>query len=115
MLMCDFFQQRMNEETKFGGRRSVRYESGRMLIIWGYDEAIVKQFTLTKKSWTGSIGEIAIVPKYKRLGIMISALQCREFKLSDEEIAAVNFYREGNTDKEAAKAKQGNSKKAPLT
>ena len=46
---CDLFQQRMNEETKFGGRRSVGYESGRMLIIWGHDEAIVKQFTLTKK------------------------------------------------------------------
>ena len=118
---CDLFQQRMNEETKFGGRRSVRYESGRMLIIWGHDEAIVKQFTLTKKSWTGPNGETAIVPKDEGLGIMISALQCREFgfglKLSDEEMAAVNFYREGKefTNKEAAKAKRGNSKKAPLT
>ncbi len=45
---CDLFQQRMNKETKFGGKRSVRYENGRMLIIWGHDEAIVKQFTLTK-------------------------------------------------------------------
>ncbi len=25
---CDLFQQRMNEETIFGGKRSVRYESG---------------------------------------------------------------------------------------
>jgi hypothetical protein len=108
--MCDLFQQRMNEETKFGGRRSVRYESGRMLIIWGHDKAIVKQFTLTRKSWTGPNGETAIVPKDEGLGIMISALQCCEFgfglKLSDEEIAAVNFYCEGKeyTDKEAAKA-----------
>ncbi len=52
---------------------------------------------------------------------MISALQCREFgfglKMSAEEIASVNFYHEGKeyTNKEAAKAKQGNSKKAPLT
>ena len=51
---------------------------------------------------------------------MISALQCHEFgfglKMSMEEIAEVNFYREGKeyTDKEAAKAKRGNSKKAPL-
>jgi hypothetical protein len=71
---------------------------------------IGRQFTLTKKSWTGPNGETAIVPKDEGLGIMISALQCCEFgfglKLSDEEIAAVNFYREGKeyTDKEAAKA-----------
>ncbi len=34
----DLFQQRMNEWTKFGGRRSVRYECGRKLIIWGHEQ-----------------------------------------------------------------------------
>jgi len=55
---CDLFQQKMNEETAFGGgRRSVRYKSGQMLIILGQDEAIMKQYLLTNKHWTGPNGE----------------------------------------------------------
>ncbi len=33
----DLLQQRMNEETIFGGKQSVRYGSGQMLIILGHD------------------------------------------------------------------------------
>jgi hypothetical protein len=118
---CDVFQQRMNEETKYGGRRSIRYKEGKMLIIWGHDEAIIKQFTLTKKNWTGPNGETAIVPKDEGAGIMISAFQSREFgfglHMSEQELALVNEYRRDKKyqDEEAAKAKRGDAKKKPLT
>jgi hypothetical protein len=32
----------MNAETPFGGNRSERYPEGKMLIIWGHNEAIVE-------------------------------------------------------------------------
>jgi hypothetical protein len=34
-----------------------------MLIIMGHDEAIIKQYLLTNKHWTGPNGEKAISPK----------------------------------------------------
>ena len=118
---CNLFQERMNKETQFGGQRSVRYPEGRMLIIWGHDEAIFKQYTLTKKSWRGPNGETAIVPKDEGAGIMISAFQCREFgfgmELSSQQLEIVNEYRRGKKykDEEAAKTKRGSSLKLPLT
>ncbi len=108
---CDLFQKRMNEETIFGGKRGVRYESGQMLINLGHDEAIMEQYLLTKKHWTGPNGEKVISPKDEGLGILISAFQCLEFgfgmKITDEELATINHYREGKEylDKDAAKAK----------
>jgi uncharacterized protein (DUF608 family) len=69
----------VNDETQFGGRRSVRYPDGKMLVVWGHDECIVKQYTLSKKSWIGTNGETAIVPIDEGCGIMISAFQCRKF------------------------------------
>ena len=111
----------MNEETAFGGRRSVRYESGRKLIILGHDEAIMKQYLLTNKQWTGPNGEKAISPKDEGLGIMISAFQSCEFgfgmKINEEQLAEINRYREGKEyiDKDAAKSKRGNTRKLALT
>jgi hypothetical protein len=43
------FQEKMVNETWSGGRRSVRYPSGKLLIILGHEEMIIKQFLLTKK------------------------------------------------------------------
>ncbi len=59
---CNLFQERMNAQTPFWGNRSVR---------WGHDEAIVKQFTLASKSWVGTNGKTAIVPKDNGCSIMI--------------------------------------------
>jgi len=117
---CNLFQERMNAQTPFGGNRSVRYPKGRMLLIWGHDEAIVKQFTLTSKSWVGTNGETAIVPKDDGCGIMISAFQSREFgfglEISKEDMARVNALRKDQVykDEAAAKAKHGDSKKKHL-
>ena len=104
-----------------GGRRSVRYESGRKLIILGHDEAIMKQYLLTIKQWTGPNGEKAISPKDEGLGIMTSAFQSRKFgfgmKINEEQLAEINRYREGKEyiDKDAAKSKRGNTRKLALT
>ncbi len=98
----------------------MRYPEGKMLIIWGHDEAIVKQFTLTSKSWVGTNGETAIVPKDDGCGIMISAFQCREFgfglQISKEDMARVNAFRKEQVykDEAAAKAKRGDTKKKLL-
>jgi hypothetical protein len=91
-----------------------------MLIILGHDEAIMKQYLLTNKHRTGSNGEKAISPKDEGQGIMISVFQCHEFgfgmKNTDEELATFNRYCEIKyLDKDAAKAKQGTRKEAPLT
>jgi hypothetical protein len=92
---CDLFQQQMNEETKYGGRRSVKYKEGKMLIIWGHNEAIVKQFALTKKM-EGPNRETAIVPKDEGAGIRISAFQSRESgfgqQMSKQELTLVKAY-----------------------
>ncbi len=42
------FQKAMENETWLGGRRSVRYPSGKLLVILGHDEMIIKQY-----KWTG--------------------------------------------------------------
>ncbi len=31
----ELFQEKINEEMPFGGKRSVRHENGQMLIMWG--------------------------------------------------------------------------------
>jgi hypothetical protein len=36
------FLKQMNEETDFGGKRSVRYKEGKMLLVFGHDEVIFK-------------------------------------------------------------------------
>jgi hypothetical protein len=34
----------MKEEIYYGGGRSVTYKEGKMLFIWGHNEAIFQQF-----------------------------------------------------------------------
>jgi hypothetical protein len=43
------FQKRMGEEGWLGGRRSMQYLDITLLITWGHDEMIMKQYLLTKK------------------------------------------------------------------
>ena len=93
------FQIRMDKE-KFGGNLSVRKNvNEKPLIIFGHDECIFKQYLLTKKSWCGPDGELALVPKDEGQGVMISVLQSREFgfgmELTKEEMVKVNEYRKG--------------------
>ena len=77
---ANVFQERMNG-TKYGGDLSVqRNIHDKPLIIFGHDECIFKQYLLTKKNWVGPNGELALVPKDDGQGVMISALQSREFE-----------------------------------
>jgi len=72
---CDQFQEQMNREERFGGRPSVqRDQSKKMIVKIGHDEAIVQQFTLSKKNWYGPNGEAALLPKEEGFGIMLSGL-----------------------------------------
>ncbi len=117
----DSFQKRMGEESWLGGRRSVRYPDGKLLITWGHDEMIMKQYLLTKKTWNGPSGEIGIVPKDEGMGIMISAFQFREFgfglAISQEQLEEINKYCEGKRylDEDAATLKRGSPTKKLLT
>jgi hypothetical protein len=84
--------------------------------MFRHNEAIFKQFLLTKKSWCGPNGETVLVPK----DLMISAFQSREFgfgyHLDEEELAKVIFGRRGEKylDEEAVKKYKGNSLKGDL-
>jgi hypothetical protein len=61
---CRLFQDQMNKHTQFGGNLSVRRDpTSAPLLIFGHDECIFKQYTLSKKSWTGPSGETVLVPK----------------------------------------------------
>ena len=75
-------------------------KNSKILIGFGHDEAMYNKNTFTKKSWTGPSWEIAILPKEDGTGLMVSALQSREFgfgfrKLLETELAQINILREG--------------------
>ncbi len=68
-----------------------------MIIKIGHNEAIMKQYLLTKKQWRGPNGETALVPKDEGLGIMISAMMSREFgwgiDITKQQLEKVNKMR----------------------
>jgi hypothetical protein len=118
---CTEFQERMHSETKFGGNLSVRMNrEEKPLLMFGHDEAIFKQYLLTKKSWYGPDGISVLVPKDDGQGVMISAFQSRELgfgvKLNQEQLDEIKFIRRGKkyVDEEAAKKYKGNEIKTDL-
>ena len=86
--------------TKYGGNPSVRKpEDTKMLISFGHDEAIFRKNTFLSYCWFGSDGEQQCVPKEDGCGIMISALQLREFgfgfdvdAMNDNDYKKVNAF-----------------------
>jgi hypothetical protein len=115
---CHLFQDRMNQETKFGGELSVCKDPQEKALI---DECIFKQYTMSTKSWVGPNGDTVPVPKDDGQGIMISAFQSREFgfglDLTPDLLQEVNVTRQGKSyeDSKAAISKRGNAAKQPLT
>jgi hypothetical protein len=74
------FQQEMNEKNGWGGRLSVRFPNHlKPLIIIGHDDCIFKQYSLSKKYWVAPDGQWVLVPKDEGQGVMVSAIQSREF------------------------------------
>jgi hypothetical protein len=56
---CKEFQEKMNKETNFGWKLSVRLqEQERPLLMFRHDEALFKQYLLTKKAWSGPNGKL---------------------------------------------------------
>jgi hypothetical protein len=114
------FQQRLNG-LELGGSLSVRVKEGeRPLIIFDQNECIFKQYLLSKKAWMLPSSEKQLVPKDEGQGVMISALQSREFgyglPLAEEQLNIVNAARVGQQykDVEAAKKYKGNTEKNKL-
>ena len=71
---------KMNKESEFGGNLSVQFDtSKRPLVVLGQDECIAKQYLFTQKTWHGSNGEQALIPKDEGFGLMISAFISHEF------------------------------------
>jgi hypothetical protein len=56
------FQDKMNTMTTYCGNLSIGLPEGRKLLIcFGQDEAILKQYCYTSKSWTAPTGQEAII------------------------------------------------------
>ncbi len=111
----------MNNETKFGGKLSVRLDKEtRPLLMFGHDESIFNQFFTYQKMMDWTKWRNAARSQGDGQGVMLSAFQSREFgfgsDLSKEELDEVNFTRRGKEykDKDAAKKIRGNAEKHPL-
>jgi len=114
-------QELANKKYEFGGALSVRI-SGKPLIIIGQDESVYNQFAFGNKQWVSEKGERAFLPKSDGLGIMISAMQSREFGfgmvITEEQLKDINDKRRRDGeyfDKVAAKEVYGDAKKKDLT
>jgi hypothetical protein len=89
------------------------------LLAFGHNECIFRKFIFTGKAWKGAKGELAIIPKDEGHGIMVSAVQSREFGFgleltsSDQEIVN-NFQRRQRphyTETDAAMKLNGKTEK----
>jgi hypothetical protein len=72
----------------------------KLLILFGQDEAIFKQYWLTSKAWVGRNQERPLLLKDEGQGVMLSVFKSREFgfrfrKLTEEEMVRINLYRRG--------------------
>jgi len=108
--------------NQLGSNLSIQFPEGQCpLIIFGHDECIFKQFTMSTKSWVGPNGKTVIVPKDDRLSAMITAFQSWEFgfglELSNEQLQEVNATHVGKMylDEKAATAVKATTSKPALT
>ena len=89
----------MGNELPFGGNLSVRFPVGKKILFsFGHDECIFNKNSFSSKCWVGCNGERPLVPKDDGTGVMVSALQSREFgfgfrPLTNEELKKVNELR----------------------
>ena len=103
----ELFHQRMNNNSHFpfGGNLSVHMPPGtKLLIIFGQDKCIFKQYIFQQMYWVGHNGEVPLVPKDKGARLMISTFQSHEFsfsmELSAEDLAKVNAWCHGQKYKD---------------
>jgi len=93
------------------------------LLAFGHNECIFRKFIFTGKAWKGAKGELAIIPKDEGHGIMVSAVQSREFGFgleltsSDQEI--VNNFQQRQrphyTETDAAMKLNGKTEKENIS
>jgi hypothetical protein len=77
---CKELQERCDTETRFGSYLIVHLGNDQPLLSFGHDEAVSKQYTLTKSAWVAPDGTKVLLPKDEGQGWMISAFQSREFR-----------------------------------
>jgi len=92
---CHIFEERENNETKFGGNLSVRRKKKeKPLLMFGHDECIIKQYTMTGKHGKAPNGAVDLIPKDDAQGVMISMFQSRELgfrvQINELELTLVN-------------------------
>ena len=105
----------------FGGYLLVRKPRHKQkIMMFGQDEAIMKQKLFTLFSWTLLDGAKPLMPKDKGQGVMVSAFTSRELgfgcDVTEDELANINEKRkdEHYSDPEAAEEFYGTSKKQIL-
>ena len=109
------------KNVPFGGYLSVRKpEDKKKIMMFGQDEAIMKQKSFTLLSWTLPDRSKPLMPKDEGQGIMISAFTSREIgfgcPLTESELKEINEKRQNNhySDREAAEELYGTSQKQIL-
>ena len=111
------------ENSLYGGYFSVRRpQNNSKVILFGHDEAIMKQNQFTPRAWVMGDGTAILTPKTEGAGVMYSLLVSRATGAgfgafwNDEIKQKTNLKRSGQHyfDREAAIAVHGKSLKDPL-
>ena len=110
------------QHLEFGGYLSVwKPEDKNAIMMFGQDEAILRQNLFSLLAWTHPDGTKPLIPKDTGMGIMISAFTSRElgfgFPVSNDILAQVNLKRRGTkySDEVAAQQIKGTPLKQELT
>jgi hypothetical protein len=87
-------------ELPFGGSLWVCKPRGsKLLIIFGQNESIFKQYKCSKSAWCIPDGQFAVIPKDEGHGLMVSTFISRDFgfgmSLTKEQLDSINIERRG--------------------
>ena len=82
--------------SEFGGNASLKKtKNDKIIISFGNDGAIFNKYTYTSACWSGCYGGKKFIPNSEGMGLMVSAIQYREFgfgiqHVTDDKLRAIN-------------------------
>jgi len=93
----NYILEEVKKKCPLGGNLSIqRKKNKKPLLSFGHDECIFCQFTFSRYVWRGPQGQQPMIPKDDGYGIMVLALQSREFgfsmKISEAQLQIINEW-----------------------